>query len=89
MVYAKFNLEIEYPPPYLQELWHYKDANIELIWGAINKFNWTMAFSNMSVNEKDNVFNSTILNIQSNFIPHNDRNLPWFNKKIKSIPYFL
>ena len=31
IAYAKFNLEIIYPPPYLREVWHYKDANIELI----------------------------------------------------------
>ena len=27
IVYAKFNLEIIYPPLYLREVWHYKDAN--------------------------------------------------------------
>ena len=31
IVYAKFNLEIIYPLHYLREVWHYKDANIELI----------------------------------------------------------
>ena len=90
IVYAKFNLEITYPPPYLREVWHYKDANIELIRRAINGFNWTRAFSNTSVNEKVNIFNNTILNILSNFIPHeiltcDDKDPPWFNKKIKGI----
>ena len=90
IVYAKFNLEIIYPPPYLREVWHYKDANIELIRRAINGFNWTRAFSNTSVNEKVNIFNNTILNILSNFIPHeiltcDDKDPPWFNKKIKGI----
>ena len=90
IVYAKFNLEIIYPLPYLREVWHYKDANIELIRRAINGFNWTRAFSNTSVNEKVNIFNNTILNILSNFIPHeiltcDDKDPPWFNKKIKGI----
>ena len=39
IVYAKFNLQIYFPPPYLQEVWHYKDANTELIKKAISKFN--------------------------------------------------
>ena len=45
-------------------------------------------FSNMSVNEKVNIFNNTILNILSNFISHEiltcDDKDP-FNKKIKGI----
>ena len=41
-------------------------------------------------NEKLNIFNITILNILSNFIPYeilicDDKNPPWFNKKIKGI----
>ena len=87
LVYAKFNLKATYRHPYLQDVWHYKDANIELIRRAIDKFNWTRAFSNTSVSEK---VNNTILNIPSNFIPHEilrweDKDPPWFNKNIKGI----
>ena len=90
IVCTQFSFEITHPRPYLQEVWHYKDANIELIRRAINGFNWTRAFSNTSVNEKVNIFNNTILNILSNFIPHeiltcDDKDPPWFNKKIKGI----
>ena len=90
IVYAKFNLEIIYPPPYLRNVWHYKDANIELIRRAINGFNWTRAFPNTSVNEKVNIFNNTILNILSNFITHeiltcDDKDPPWFKEKVKGI----
>ena len=74
----------------MREVWHYRDANIELIRRTISRFNWTRTFSNASVNEKVNIFNSTILNILSNFIPHeiltcDDKDPPWFNKKIKRI----
>ena len=31
IVYARFNLLIHFPPPYPREVWHYKDANTELI----------------------------------------------------------
>ena len=74
----------------MQEVWHYKDDNIELIRRAINAFKWTRAFPNTSVNEKVNISNNTILNILSNFIPHEiltcgDKDPPWSNKKIKGI----
>ena len=70
IVFAKFNLQIYYPPPYLREIWHYKQANTELIRQAITDFNWDRAFLNTNVNEKLSIFSNTILNILSNFIPH-------------------
>ena len=70
IVFAKFNLQIYYPPPYPREIWHYKQANTELIRRAITDFNWDRAFLNTNVNEKVSIFSNTILNILSNFIPH-------------------
>ena len=72
------------------EVWYYKDANPELIRRAINEFNSQRAFLNTNVNEKVDIFNSTILNILSNFIPHEfvvfgDKDPPWFNKKIRTL----
>ena len=51
ITFAKFNLEIVYPPPYVQEVWHYKDANTELIRWAINEFNGQRVFLNTDVNK--------------------------------------
>ena len=90
LIYAKFNLQIYYPPQYYREVWHYNDANTELIRRAVDQFNWQKAFLNKNVNEKVNIFNETILNILRNFIPHetvlcDDRDPPWFNNKIKSL----
>ena len=70
IVYAKFDLLIHFPPIYSREVWHYKDANTELTKKAIEKFLWQRAFSNSSVNEKVVIFNNTVVNILSNFIPH-------------------
>ena len=39
IVYAKFNLQIHFPPPYSREVWHYKVVNTEL-----EKFDWQRAF---------------------------------------------
>ena len=44
IIFAKFNLEVVYPPHFVREVWHYKNANTELIGRAINKFNWQKAF---------------------------------------------
>ena len=65
-------------------------THTELIRRAINEFQWQRAFLNTNVNEKVNIFNSTILNILSNFIPHeievcDDKDPPWFKKKIRAL----
>ena len=79
-----------YPPRYLREIWHYREANTGLIRHAIKEFNWERAFSNTSVNKKVDIFNRTVLNILSNFIPHeiivcNEKDPPWFNNRIKTL----
>ena len=72
-----------YPLPYLQEIWHYREANTGFIRYVIKEFNWERIYPNTSIYEKVNIFNKTILNILSNFIPHetivcDDKN-PWFD----------
>ena len=90
IIYAKFNLNVHYPPPYVREVWHYTDANIDLIRRSIEMFDWDNALKNKSVDDMVAIFNKTILNILSNFIPHesvtfDDKDPPWFNDKIKSL----
>ena len=90
IIFAKFNLKIYYPPPYLRDVWDYKEANADLIKRAINNFNWEKAFSNTNINEKVSLFNKTILNILNNYIPHeiiicDDKDPPLFNSRIKSL----
>ena len=70
IIYAKFNLKIQYPPRYSREVWQYKDSNDDFIKRAINHFNWERPFENKNVDEKVLRFNKTILNILNNFIPH-------------------
>ena len=40
IIYAKFNLQIFYPPPYCRKIWYYQDGNIDMIRKAISQFNW-------------------------------------------------
>ena len=87
--YAKLNLKIYYPPPYEQEIWHYGKANVDHIRKAINESPWERKFKYNSMNEKVSIFNATIKNILSNYIPHetitcDDRDPPWINKSIKN-----
>ena len=84
IVFAKFDLKIYNPPPYEREVWHYQEAD------SIHEFNWKIALSNLNVDEQVTVFNRTILNIMKNVIPRetivcDDKDLRWFNKRIKSL----
>ena len=56
IVYAKFNLKIQNPPPYEREVWHFQKADINLIRRAMNEFNWERAFFNLNINEMLSVF---------------------------------
>ena len=38
VIYAKFNLEVFYPPSYAREVWHYQDSNADLIRRSTNEF---------------------------------------------------
>ena len=70
IIFAKFNLDIVYPPPYEREIWHYQKANIDLINRAINSFDWEKAFSN--IDKMVSIFNQAIIH-------------PWMNKQIKKL----
>ena len=90
IVYAIFNLEVIYPPPYTREVWHYQDSDVELIRRSLHGFDWDRAFANKHVDEKTEIFNKTVFNVLSNFIPHevivwDGKDPPWFNGKIKSL----
>ena len=54
-IYAKFNIQIYYPPQYYREVWHYSDADSEFIRCAVDQFHWQKAFLNKNKNEKVNI----------------------------------
>ena len=90
ITYAKFNLKIHYPSPYEREIWHYQKVNTDQIGKAIEQFSWDRLFRNLVINEMVFLFNRTIKNILSNYIPHeiiicDDRDRPWINKRIKEL----
>ena len=74
ITYAKFNEKV----------------NVDHIRRSIDEFSWERCFANISVNNKVHMFNKTIKNIMSNYIPHetiicDDRDSPWINKDIKQL----
>ena len=56
---------------------------------AIEQFSWDRSFKNLDVIEMVFLFNRTIKNILSNYIPHDitcdDRNPPWINNRVKEL----
>ena len=56
----------------------------------LNSFLGKKSFRNLCINEMVHLFNKTIKNILSNYIPHetitsDDRDPPWINSKIKQL----
>ena len=90
IIFAKFSLKVHYPPSYEREIWHFKKANTGHIKRAINGFPCERSFANLDINDKVYLFNKTIKNILSNFIPHetitfDDRDPPWINSQVKHL----
>ena len=84
---------INYPSAFWK-FWHcpskMRDLIANFIRRSIDQFPWDNRFSKIDVNQKENLFNQSIKNIQSNFIPHetvtcDDRDFPWINRKIKGL----
>ena len=74
----------------LSPVWHYQEADTELVTQAIDLCDWKKAFANISVDEKFAIFNKTILNILHNVIPHetllvDDKDRPWLTSKLKNL----
>ena len=89
IIYAKFDLKVFYPPPY-SPVWHFsRAANPDRIKKTISLFDWESLLNNLDVIEQVSVFNETIMNIMSNFVPNelitcDDRDPPWMNRYIKN-----
>ena len=88
IVFSKLNLKIKYPALYEQLVWDYKNADSQSINKAIEMFNWEKLFQNKNIHDQLKLFNETIVNIVSNYIPNkfitcNDKDPPWLNDHMK------
>ena len=68
IIYSKINIRVPLPPAYVREVWDYQKANIENIKKAISNFDWNKVFGNLSVDEKVEFLNKTLLNIFRHYI---------------------
>ena len=88
--HCKLNhLSIEYPRPYERLVWHYKKVHIDNIKNSIKSLHREFLLNKKTVNRQVVIFNETILNIFSNFVPNklvtfNDRDPPWMNNFVKN-----
>ena len=78
-------LKVEYPPPYQGLVWNFKNDATEK---SIELVNWNFLFSNKSVLEQVIIFDQTLMNIFSNYIPNklitvDGKDPPWMKESIK------
>ena len=69
-------------------VWNFKKSNNGAIKRAIELVNWNFLFSHKNVHEQVVIFNQTLMNIFSNYIPKklitvDDKDPPWMNEYIK------
>ena len=88
IIHGKIDIRVPLPPVYVCEVWDYNKANVENIKKAVSNFNWNRAFENLSVDEKVELLNDTLLNIFRNYIPNKKikcdyRQPPWMTDNIK------
>ena len=69
IIFAKINLKVYYPTPYKRLVWDYKKANIDATNLAIKSSNRENALNGKD-NSQGELFNETLMNIFSNFIPN-------------------
>ena len=68
LAFTNFDLSIYYPWAYERKAWYYNRANDDLIWRAIDLFEWDEVLYINEVDNKVAIFSETLMNIMQNFI---------------------
>ena len=89
IIHGKIDIRVPLPRVHVREVWDYSETNVENIKKAVANFNWKRAFENLSVDEKVELLNETLLNINRNYIPNKKikcdyRQLPWMADDIQN-----
>ena len=88
IIHGKIDIRVPFSPVYVCEVWDCNKENVLNIKKTVSNFNWKRAFENLSVDEKFELFNETLLNIFRKFIPNKKikrdyRQSPWMTDDIK------
>ena len=70
LIYGITDFKVTLPPPYLREVWNYKNANVNHIQSAVSSIDWEFLFRGANVNKKVDILNECLNNIFYNFIPN-------------------
>ena len=89
IIYCKFNMMIEYPPPYERLVWDCNHANQNAITKAFDQVDWNVLFFNKNIHKQISILNRTLMNIFSNSIPNklvtfNDKDPPWMTPYLRN-----
>ena len=83
------NLKIKFPPPYECLVWNYNKADTEKTKKSIEQVHCENISNHKNRHEQVAIFNKTIINIFSNFVPYrvikcDDRDPPWMNEFLEN-----
>ena len=83
------NFNVPLPPPYIREVWDYKNAKVENIQQSVSGIDWNFIFQGKTVHQKVNILNESLLNVFHNFIPNkkikfNYKDPPWMTEIVKN-----
>ena len=87
IVYDKTDFKISIPPPYMREVWDYKNATTESIQLSVSSIDWDFLFRGKYIEKKVDILNECLNNI--NFVPNkvikcDYRQPPWLTDSIKN-----
>lgn len=90
IVYCRFNLFVEYPPPfeYEQLAWDFSKANCESIKSALEQVNCQYPSENKDVKQQVRILNNTLMSVFFKFCTNykvttiDDRDPPWITDMI-------
>ena len=91
IIYCKINFKLPPPPPFEREIWYYHRANRDLLKRCMSNFPWEQHLNlNRNPDWQAKEFTKILLNIVSNFIPHEvkkilPRDNPWITKPLKTM----
>ena len=69
-IYDIIDFKVPLLPPYLREVWDYKNATVNQIQSPVSSIDWEILFHGANVNRIVNILNKCLQNVFYNFIPN-------------------